>query len=100
MIDTSRMSGTSWRVVRPGASSAAAMSLRALFFAPVTRTRPRRAVPPVTRKHSTGPPYGAGGNGPIRAGGGAYARHHDRPADPHLHEDRRRRFHASGRHEP
>ena len=40
-------------VVGPGASSAAAISLSALFFAPVTRTRPVRAVPPVTSKHST-----------------------------------------------
>src|SRR4051812_42859746 len=64
MIVTSRMSGTSSIVVRPGASSAAAISLRALFFAPVTRTRPVRAVPPVTSKHSTQPPYGglAGGS--------------------------------------
>src|SRR3954469_3096518 len=58
MIVTSRMSGTSSIVVRPGASRAAAISLRALFFAPVTRTRPVSAVPPVTSKHSTRPPYG------------------------------------------
>src|SRR3954466_8829721 len=58
MIVTSRMSGTSSIVVRPEASSAAAISLRALFFAPVTRTRPVRAVPPVTSKHSTRSPYG------------------------------------------
>src|SRR3954470_15642663 len=58
MIVTSRMSGTSSIVVRPGASSADAISLRALFFAPVTRTRPVRAVPPVTSKHSTRSPYG------------------------------------------
>ncbi len=56
MIETSRMSGTSSMVVGPAASSAAAISLSALFFAPVTRTRPVRAVPPVTSKHSTGPP--------------------------------------------
>ena len=60
MIATSRMSGTSSIVVGPAASSAAAMSLSALFFAPVTRTRPVRAVPPVTSKHSTGSPYGGG----------------------------------------
>src|SRR3712207_7913740 len=64
MIATSRMSGTSSMVVRPAASSAAAMSLRALFFAPVTRTRPVRAVPPVTSKHSTGSPYGGPAAGP------------------------------------
>jgi hypothetical protein len=58
MIATSRMSGTSSTVVRPGASRAAAMSLSALFFAPVTRTRPVRAEPPVTSKHSTWSPYG------------------------------------------
>ena len=56
MIATSRMSGTSSMVVGPAASSAAAISFSALFFAPVTRTRPVRAVPPVTSKHSTGPP--------------------------------------------
>jgi hypothetical protein len=60
MIATSRMSGTSSIVVRPAASNAAAMSFSALFLAPVTRTRPVRAVPPVTSKHSTGPPYGDG----------------------------------------
>src|SRR3954451_17726470 len=53
MIVTSRMSGTSSITVRPAASRGAAISLSALFFAPVTRTRPRRAVPPVTSKHST-----------------------------------------------
>ena len=52
------MSGTSSIVVRPGASRAAAMSFSALFFAPVTRTRPDRDVPPDTSKHSTRPPYG------------------------------------------
>src|SRR3712207_3980364 len=65
MIATSRMSGTSSMVVRPEASSAAAMSLRALFLAPVTRTLPVRAVPPVTSKHSTGPPYGGGRLRPV-----------------------------------
>ncbi len=43
-------------VVRPLASSAAAMSFSALFFAPVTRTRPRSDVPPVTSKQSTAQP--------------------------------------------
>jgi hypothetical protein len=56
MIDTSRMSGTSSTTVRPVASSAAAMSFSVLFFAPVTRTRPVRAVPPATSKHSTPSP--------------------------------------------
>src|SRR3712207_9457082 len=106
MIATSRMSGTSSMVVRPAASSAAAMSLRALFFAPVTRTRPVRAVPPVTSKHSTGSPYGGPAAGsrreprpapagarrePASGGGGGVlllGSGHDRPADPHLHEDR------------
>src|SRR5215212_1242819 len=98
MMETSRMSGTSSRTDRPGASSAAAISLRALFFAPVTRTRPRSAVPPVTWKHSTGPPYGgpaagsrepAGGGGP--QGPSPRLGRHDGPADAHLHQDRRRR---------
>src|ERR671928_92192 len=39
MIETSRMSGTSSSTVRPGASRAAAISLSALFFAPVTADR-------------------------------------------------------------
>ena len=56
MIATSRMSGTSSMVVVPVASSDAAMSFSALFFAPVTRTRPFRTAPPVTSKHSTRPP--------------------------------------------
>ena len=56
MIETSRMSGTSSMVVVPVASSDAAMSFSALFFAPVTRTRPFRTAPPVTSKHSTRPP--------------------------------------------
>src|SRR3712207_1748002 len=59
MIATSRMSGTSSSVVRPDARSAAAISLRALFLAPVTRTRPASVAPPVTSKHSTRSPYGA-----------------------------------------
>ena len=56
-------------VVRPGASSAAAISFSALFLAPVTRTRPVRAVPPVTSKHSTRPPYGGAVRGPPGPGG-------------------------------
>ena len=54
MISTSRISGTSLRVVRPGASRAAAMSLRTLFFAPVTATSPLSRLPPTTRRASTG----------------------------------------------
>src|SRR5947209_17311317 len=73
MIETSRMSGTSSRVVRPGASRAAAMSFSALFLAPVTRTRPDSAVPPVTWKHSTRSPYG-GGRGGHRRSARTYAR--------------------------
>src|SRR3954463_8864682 len=109
MMATSRMSGTSSMVVGPGARSEAAMSFRALFLAPVTRTRPVRAVPPVTSKHSTGPPYGGRsgdsdrerGRRPSRAlrgirrtglsweqrGSLFYARGHDGPAHPHLHQD-------------
>ena len=60
-------------VVGPGASSAAAISLSALFLAPVTRTRPVRAVPPVTSKHSTRPPYG--GAAGTRPGPAHPARH-------------------------
>src|ERR687893_96435 len=108
MIVTSRMSGTSSSVVRPGASSAAAMSLRALFLAPVTRTRPASVAPPVTSKHSTGSPYGGPAAGtrrePARGGGqeGPFTRLgcHDGPADAHLHEDRGRRPDAPRRHEP
>src|SRR3954468_4681150 len=73
MIETSRMSGTSSSVVRPGANRAAAMSFRALFFAPVTRTRPRSCAPPVTSKQSTGSPYGgpsAGSHRELASGGG------------------------------
>ncbi len=52
MISTSRMSGTSVSVVRPSASSAAAISLSTLFFAPVTRTSPASRAPPTTRNRS------------------------------------------------
>src|SRR3954452_17192965 len=72
MMATSRMSGTSSMVVGPAASSAAARSFSALFFAPVTRTRPVRAVPPVTSKQSTGSPYGPAAGArrePARGGG-------------------------------
>ena len=55
MYSTSRMSGTSCSTVVPSASSAAAMSLRTLFFAPVTRTSPASRAPPTIRKASTGP---------------------------------------------
>src|SRR3954462_8180492 len=73
MISTSRMSGTSSSVVRPGASNAAAISFSALFFAPVIRTRPRSADPPVTSKQSTRSPYGgpAAGSHRALASGGA-----------------------------
>ncbi len=40
MTSTSRMSGTLVMVVRPGASSAAAISFSTLFFAPPTGTLP------------------------------------------------------------
>src|SRR5471030_1968624 len=46
------MRGTSVRVVRPSASNAAAIVLRTLFFAPVTRTTPARRAPPTTRNLS------------------------------------------------
>ena len=38
MVLTSWMAGTLWRTLTPGANSAAAMSLRAEFFAPDTVT--------------------------------------------------------------
>src|SRR3954471_14278920 len=98
MISTSRMSGTSSKVVRPAASSAAAMSLRALFFAPVTRTRPLSLAPPVTSKHSTGSPYG--GPWPDSASSRPRLDSHDGPADAHLHEDGGRRADTPRRHEP
>ncbi len=52
MISTSRMCGTSVSVVRPSASSAAAITLSTLFFAPVTRTSPASRAPPTTRNLS------------------------------------------------
>ena len=55
MIVTSTMSGTLVSRVRPTASSAAAISLSALFFAPTTGTSPRRLAPPTTRNLSTSP---------------------------------------------
>src|SRR3712207_432340 len=74
MIATSRMSGTSSMVERPVASRAAAMSLRALFLAPVTRTRPASLAPPVTSKQSTRPTLRPAGHGPSEARTGqAYA---------------------------
>jgi hypothetical protein len=54
MMSTSRIAGTWLMVLRPGASSAAAMSLSTLFFAPVTRTSPANRAPPITRMRSTG----------------------------------------------
>src|SRR5690242_11895513 len=53
MIATSRISGTSVIVVVPGASSAAAISLSTLFFAPGTVTSPASRAPPVTTNLST-----------------------------------------------
>src|SRR4051794_38842504 len=102
MIVTSRMSGISSSVVRPGASRAAAMSFRALFLAPVTRTRPDRVAPPVTSKHSTGSPYGAPLARTVRAPAGPAPRlgRHDGPADAHLHQDRGRGADPPRRHEP
>ena len=52
MISVSRMAGTSVRSVVPSASSAAAISLSTLFFAPLTVTSPASRAPPVTRKRS------------------------------------------------
>src|SRR6478609_2970947 len=52
MIVTSAMAGTFVRVVRPTASSATAISLRALFLAPTTATSPTRWAPPTTRNRS------------------------------------------------
>ena len=52
MISTSRMCGTSVSVVRPSASSAAAITLSTLFLAPVTRTSPASRAPPTTRNLS------------------------------------------------
>ena len=52
MIVTSTMAGTLDSRVRPTASSATAISFRALFFAPTTGTSPRRLVPPTTRNLS------------------------------------------------
>ena len=54
MMRTSRMSGTSISVLVPSVSSAAAMSLRTLFFAPGTRTSPSSRAPPTTLNASTG----------------------------------------------
>ena len=48
------MSGTSISVLVPSVSSAAAMSLSTLFFAPGTRTSPSSRAPPTTRNASTG----------------------------------------------
>ncbi len=50
---TSRISGQLVIVVVPSASSAAAMSLRTLFFAPTTSTDPTSRAPPRTAKCST-----------------------------------------------
>src|SRR5688572_9437446 len=63
MIRTSRMSGTSTSVVVPSASSDAAISFSALFFAPGTRTSPSRRAPPTTRNASIRPILGSAGAG-------------------------------------
>ncbi len=52
MISTSMIRGTLVRVVRPSASSAAAITLSTLFLAPVTRTSPASRAPPTTRNLS------------------------------------------------
>ena len=101
---TSRISGQLVIVVVPSASSAAAMSLRTLFFAPTTSTDPTSRAPPRTAKCSTTaddasawhPPFPSGhrravyrcGPIPLRRG---RAPHQD------LHEDRRRRHHRARR---
>ena len=54
---TSEMLGTLVSVVAPGASSVAAMSFNAEFFAPETSTAPSRACPPWTRMMFTKPPF-------------------------------------------
>src|SRR3954454_15889210 len=53
MIATSEMAGRLPIVVSPGASRAAAISLRTLFFAPTTPTSPDSRAPPVTRNTCT-----------------------------------------------
>ena len=52
MVKQSWIRGTLRSTVRPGASSAAAISLRAEFLAPETTTAPSRRAPPVTRRRS------------------------------------------------
>jgi hypothetical protein len=51
---TSRMPGTCRSVVVPSASSAAAISLSTLFFAPATSTVPSSRASPAIRNRSTG----------------------------------------------
>jgi hypothetical protein len=51
---TSSTSGTFSKTLGPSAKSAAIMALKAVFFAPLMRTRPPRGRPPRTR-HLTGP---------------------------------------------
>src|SRR5215210_2796009 len=84
MISVSRVAGTSVRVVVPSASSAAAISFRTLFFAPVTVTSPARRAPPTTRNLSTGGIVGC----------------RDGQPHPHLHAHRRRREHRIRRPRP
>ena len=52
MTCTSEISGTLVSVVVPGASRVAAMSFRAEFLAPETRTVPSSGCPPSTRMMS------------------------------------------------
>ncbi len=53
-VDVEDRAGTWLIVLRPGASKAAAISLRTLFLAPVTLTSPTSRAPPITRMRSTG----------------------------------------------
>src|SRR5690348_16576623 len=72
---TSRMSGQLVIVVVPSANSAAAISLRTLFFAPPTATSPTSRLPPVTRNRSltgaslTGGLVGRGRSADLRSPG-------------------------------
>src|SRR5438132_141480 len=52
MVRTSMSSGTFWRMNSPSVSNEAARIGSAAFFAPETRTRPARRVPPRSRSLS------------------------------------------------
>ena len=58
MSSTSAMRGTLRSMKRPSAIRLAAMSLRAEFLAPPTRTLPANGPPGRTTKRSTGLKYG------------------------------------------